>query len=234
MAYPKFDGDYQIKLPASDGAIQQILVTIRTIESGGNYQSGNGSGSSASGAYQFIDSSWRNLASQVPSATAYASKPAKFAPPAVQDAVAAVYARQSLEKHDGWVSSVPLSWYVPAAISNQSLLDKVPAGNVLTPRQYVNKWLGVWASNGGSYSGPPLTAGVHTGTVESGLDTLGGIGSAVTDAITSPFSSVVDFLKLLWSTELWIRIAKVVAGIVLAVGGLAIFAAAVPVQIDIK
>ena len=40
-----------------------ILLTIRTLESGGNYQAinrGDGQGDIASGAYQFVTSTWNN------------------------------------------------------------------------------------------------------------------------------------------------------------------------------
>ena len=54
-----------------------IAACIRKYESGGNYQAQNPS-SSASGAYQFIDSTWRSLTGR--------SDRAKDAPPSVQDA----------------------------------------------------------------------------------------------------------------------------------------------------
>ena len=57
------------------GSIGVILATIRTLESGGNYQA-SGVGSSASGAYQFLDTTWSD----------YRGYPrAADAPPAVQD-----------------------------------------------------------------------------------------------------------------------------------------------------
>ena len=44
---------------AASGDVAPILATIRTLESGGDYTA-RAAGSSASGAYQFIDSTWAN------------------------------------------------------------------------------------------------------------------------------------------------------------------------------
>lgn len=66
---------------STGGQLPDQLVKIRYCESGGNYSAQNPT-SSASGAYQFLDSTWRGL----PAAQGYAR--AKYAPPAVQDAAA--------------------------------------------------------------------------------------------------------------------------------------------------
>ena len=112
-----------------------VLATIRTIESGGDYTVRN-SGSTASGAYQFLDSTWNG----------YGGYPrAWLAPPAVQDAKAAENVTGILDGHGNDVSTVPPVWYigyVPAAGSPD--WDTVPypsAGNVLSPREYQTRWL---------------------------------------------------------------------------------------------
>ncbi len=93
-------------------------------------------GSSASGAYQFIASTWANYGGY---------SQAWQAPPAVQDAKAAENVRQALDAHDGDVRAVPVVWYIghlPAPSSPS--WDQVPApsaGNVLNPRQYQQRWL---------------------------------------------------------------------------------------------
>ena len=69
---------------AAGGDVAPILATIRTLESGGGYTA-RAAGSSASGAYQFIDSTWANYGG-------YAQ--AWQAPPAVQDAKAAENVRR--------------------------------------------------------------------------------------------------------------------------------------------
>jgi hypothetical protein len=61
-----------------------FLACVRNRESGNNYSAKNPS-STASGAYQFLDSSWRNLSARA-GHRGYAT--ARSAPPHVQDAVA--------------------------------------------------------------------------------------------------------------------------------------------------
>lgn len=115
--------------------IERILATIRALESGGDY-SIRARGSTASGAYQFLDSSWDGYGGYLR---------ASDAPPAVQDAKAASNVAAILDRHSGDVSAVPVVWYigqVPAADSAE--WDSVPApeaGNRLTPRQYQSRWM---------------------------------------------------------------------------------------------
>lgn len=117
------------------GDVAPILATIRTLESGGDYTA-RASGSTASGAYQFIDSTWAN----------YGGYPQAWqAPPQVQDLRAAEHIRSILDAHDGELTAVPVVWYLghlPPPTS--SSWDQVPvpgAGNALTPRQYQQRWL---------------------------------------------------------------------------------------------
>lgn len=117
------------------GPTSVILATIRTMESGGDYQA-RAVGSSASGAYQIIDGTWFGFGG-------YAR--ASDAPPEVQDAKAAEMVNLVLGKHDGDLSAVPVVWYigrVPAFDSPD--WDTVPlpqVGNTLTPREYQTRWL---------------------------------------------------------------------------------------------
>jgi hypothetical protein len=115
------------------------LATIRGIESGGDYAAQN-AGSSASGAYQFLDSTWAGYGG-------YGR--AWEAPAVVQDAKAIEHVQSILDSNAGDVSSIPVVWYighVPAADSLE--WDTIPyqsAGNVLTPRQYQTRWLAEYA-----------------------------------------------------------------------------------------
>ena len=123
-----------------DGELDQVLLTIRTIESGNSYTA-QAAGSSASGAYQFINSTWGN----------YGGYPEAWqAPPDTQDAKAAEWASIILQNHNGDVSVVPVVWYIghlPGPGSAEWDTVPVPdAGNVLTPREYQTKWLGVYAN----------------------------------------------------------------------------------------
>ena len=115
--------------------IDVVLATIRTLESGGNYTA-RASGSSASGAYQFIDTTWNT----------YGGYPHAWqAPAAVQDAKAADHVAGILDAQHGDLTAVPIVWYighVPRPAS--AVWDTVPSpasGNRLTPRQYQTRWL---------------------------------------------------------------------------------------------
>lgn len=117
------------------GSMSVVLGTIRAIESGGDYTI-QAAGSTASGAYQMLDTTWAGY-------SGYAR--AADAPPEVQDAKAAELVGDVLEQNGGDVSAVPVVWYLghlPAADSAE--WDNVPypgTGNVLTPRAYQERWL---------------------------------------------------------------------------------------------
>lgn len=115
-------------------SLEQALATIRALESGGDYRA-RAAGSTASGAYQFINSTWDGYAGYLTAADA---------PPDIQDAKAAEMVGAILEEH-GTVDAVPVVWYlghIPTPGSTS--WDRVPApeaGNTLTPRQYQQRWL---------------------------------------------------------------------------------------------
>jgi hypothetical protein len=127
-----------------------ILATIRYLESRGDYTAPLNKGR-ASGAYQFITSTWDN----------YGGYPNAFlAPPEVQDERAAADVTKFLAQWNNDVSMVPVMWYYPRASREAELMDIVPvpsAGNVLTVREYQQRWLGVWAFLSGQPIPPTLT-----------------------------------------------------------------------------
>ena len=91
----------------------------------------------ASGAYQYVDSTWNNY-------EGYAS--AYLAPPEIQDARAATDVQAILATY-GDVAYVPIVWYWPRAATDPSQLDIVPmpdAGNRLTVREYQQRWLATY------------------------------------------------------------------------------------------
>ncbi len=144
------------------GDVTAMLATIRTRESGGDYTA-RSPGSSASGAYQFIDTTWAN----------YRGYPQAWQAPApVQDAKATEKVQAILDTHDGDVTAVPVVWYLghlPPPGSPE--WDIVPGtGNRLTPRQYQQAWLtdymgqltrpgstGLSAGGPGCVPGPPIS-----------------------------------------------------------------------------
>lgn len=109
-----------------------VLAAIRSIESGGDYEA-EAAGSTASGAYQFIDSTWDSYGG-------YAR--ASDAPPVVQDRKAAESVATILDEHDGDIAAVPVVWYLghlPEADDPE--WDVVPGANRHTPREYQQRWL---------------------------------------------------------------------------------------------
>jgi hypothetical protein len=114
------------------------LFTIRFVESGERYDAPPNRGN-ASGAYQYIASTWNN----------YRGFPhAYLAPPEVQDERALADVQAILARWKGDVSMVPVIWYYPKAATDPALMDQVPvpsAGNRLTVREYQHRWLNVYA-----------------------------------------------------------------------------------------
>lgn len=130
--------------------IANILATIRYLESRGDYTLPPNKGR-ASGAYQFITSTWNNYGGY---------SDAHLAPPEVQDERAAADVNRFLAQWDNDVSMIPIMWYFPKASRDVNLMDIVPvpsAGNVLTVREYQQRWLGVWAFLSGQPIPQPLT-----------------------------------------------------------------------------
>jgi murein DD-endopeptidase MepM/ murein hydrolase activator NlpD len=103
----------QESYPAVPSNIDVILRTIRKRETGseaGNYTVHDTiSGSTASGAYQFTDSTWRSLATKYGVDISTAPR-AYMAPPNAQDFVARRYVEEILSKTNGDVSMVPVVW----------------------------------------------------------------------------------------------------------------------------
>jgi murein DD-endopeptidase MepM/ murein hydrolase activator NlpD len=143
--------------PTDCGQVTVILDTIRTLESAGHYQAQSPT-SSASGAYQYVDDTWRHWAHTL--AVDIDRYPSAWtAPPEVQDRVAAANVNAILTDHHR-VEAVPVAWYYPAALDDPTLLDAVPvpsAGNTLTVRQYQTRWLDIYRHNL-SESGPDTPA----------------------------------------------------------------------------
>lgn len=119
--------------------IDRILRTIRQRESGGNYTAKNPY-SSASGAYQFIDSTWGGYGGY---------KQAWMAPQAVQDARARQHVQEILGRYKNDLWAVPAAWYT-GSYRGRGNLDYRPGGpgNPLTVLQYVQKWLADWERYG--------------------------------------------------------------------------------------
>lgn len=151
--------------PPADASVDAILATIRQLESGGDYTVRAG-GSSASGAYQFLDSSWAGYGGYTR---------AHLAPPAVQDAKATEHVNSILAANDNDPAMVPVSWYIGhVPLPGSAEWDIVPApgaGNRLTPREYQTKWMDVYREKlaGTTSTSEPSEA---TGTSSSSAPTM--------------------------------------------------------------
>lgn len=183
--------------------VDNILRTIRTRESSNNY-SAQARTSSASGAYQFIDSTWRNLSSQAGYGGQYAH--AKDAPPAVQDAVARYYVNDILRRSGGDINAVPNEWYTGNIYGNMSSAQLAANGG-LTSAQYRNNFFSTFNSISGTgtalaYSSTPsnpVPAGFQNvapgqgfpPTVKSGANTAADNSGAATSE-TNKLESIGD------------------------------------------
>ena len=127
---------------APSGDVGRVLNTIKVRESGGErdpYRSKNPDPrSSASGAYQITDPTWREWTSKYGIGTQYSS--ARHAPPEVQDAVAARAVEDILARHGGDVSKVPLVWYTGNSEGRISP-EALALNRGLTPQTYQQNWM---------------------------------------------------------------------------------------------
>ena len=154
------------------GSLDVVLLTIRTLESGGDYTA-EAAGSTASGAYQFLESSWAGYRGY---------QRASDAPPAVQDAKAVELVTFVLERYGGDIGAVPVVWYIGHVPSDgSSTWDTVPAphaGNTLTPREYQTRWLDKYHE---FVAASPSASGAPGGTVPAAAGCLPGVGIAPLD-----------------------------------------------------
>ena len=120
-----------------DGDVDRFLQVLADQESGGDPHA-QASTSSASGKYQYIDSTWRSRVSGssaiYPPGARYAH--AKDAPEAIQDAVAYIEYSKKFVDYNSDIFKLAVSHFLPAANENPALLDVVPSGNSITPREY--------------------------------------------------------------------------------------------------
>ena len=118
------------------GGINPVLATIRHMESGNDYTIRNRY-ATASGAYQFIDSTWHGIGGPD-----YPGKhDASQAPPELQDELAGKYVQRILDAAGGDVGAVPVTWYTGNPGHELDVVPRPDAGNKLTVRQYRDRWL---------------------------------------------------------------------------------------------
>jgi hypothetical protein len=117
-----------------------ILNTIKTLESGGDYTAINKTpGATASGAYQYTDSTWRQQASAA-GVDINQYPRAYLAPPAVQDMVASKNVDTILQQNGGDVTKVPNVWYTGNPNGDLSAKDQA-YNNGLSSSTYQQKFM---------------------------------------------------------------------------------------------
>jgi len=117
----------------TDDPVSAFLHALAFQENGGDVIGTSGTG--AKGKFQYMDGTWKASAeAYYPPAAKYAS--ANDAPEAVQDAVAYLEYTVKYQTFKGDFFKMAVSHFLPAALSNDSLMDVVPPGNRLSPRQY--------------------------------------------------------------------------------------------------
>ena len=152
----------------ANGDVEKILSTIRMRESGGDYTIQSKS-SSASGAYQFVDGTWRGLTKKFNVGTEYSR--AYMAPPEVQDEVARRYANDILRRSGGDVSKVPLEWYT-GNINGVMSAKALAANNGLTPQEYQKRWMENYndpssiTKGGGQYGAQAMSSDMAMGMAQ--------------------------------------------------------------------
>lgn len=119
----------------NQGDLNSFLSAIKQHESGGNYRAYN-AGGGASGAYQFIQSTWASEANAAGYGQ-YANGPAGAAPPAVQDAVAAHMGQSYYDQYGDW-NKAAQAWYMPADVGKNVVPDP-QAGNTESVTDYGNQ-----------------------------------------------------------------------------------------------
>lgn len=156
------------------GGLQSFLAAIREHESGGNYTAKNPN-STASGAYQFLDSTWASEAKAAGYAQ-YANGRAADAPSQIQDAVAAYMAQNAFNGPAGgnWLKVADI-WFL-GHVASPSELNVAPPGNGgLTPAHYEQS---IQILMQGASSAAP------TGTAAAGV-----AGQSSTAGYVNPFST---------------------------------------------
>jgi hypothetical protein len=180
---PVASAEQMQNLPTIPADIEKILATIRTRESGGNYGIPHPiemPGQTASGAYAFTNDSWQGLTKKYGIGTEYSS--AYLAPPPIQDAVAAKYVEEILQKAGGDVSKVPLAWYT-GNIQGKISAKALAVNNGLTPQEYQAKWMSDYT--GGKYAASSYdsqgagSSGLAAGAMDLGKGLIESVGSII-------------------------------------------------------
>ena len=132
---------------ATGSDLDRFLQAFAYQESSGN-PTAESKASSASGKYQFLDGTWQSVTAQYyPPGHQYTR--AKDAPESVQDATMYIWYAQKQKTYNN-IFDMAVSHFLPKAVGNPALLNTIPAGNVITPQQYGDKFMESFNSNIGA------------------------------------------------------------------------------------
>jgi hypothetical protein len=195
--------------------VTTILDTIKNQESGSYTSNPYGPGG-ASGAYQFIDSTWQGLTKEFGIGQQFPR--AYQAPAQVQDQVAADYVGQILQQNNEQVPIIPLVWYTGNP-QGQISASALAANHGLLPSTYQANWLAEYnkllksGTGSGDISLGPIT-------VPSPGAIVGGIGAAVgqvPNAVSqlAPGNLITDAIQGLISSGLVMRGTLIVTGLII-------------------
>jgi len=167
--------------------VDQILATIRSKESGGNYKI-ESPNSSASGAYQYIDDTWKRMTTKYGIGTEYSR--AKDAPPEIQDEVARRNVVDILKQTNGDVSKVPNVWYT-GNVEGRMTGKQLAANKGMTSQAYQQDWMQRYAKFGGDATvSSPATA-----SVDDKMKTLSGNSTQTPTKVSRSSFDIFDGIK---------------------------------------
>lgn len=118
--------------------IENALAAIKMTEGGSYHKKTNIQGSTASGAYQFIDKTWQSLTKKFGVGNEYVR--AMDAPSNVQDLIAGMYVLDILSRNNNDVSKIPLEWYTGSS-SGKMTATQLAANNNKGSDVYQKEWL---------------------------------------------------------------------------------------------
>ncbi len=189
--------------PIVNGSVDRFLQVLAYQESSGNPKAEAGV-TSASGKYQYIDSTWRARYEIYGPASAYAR--ASQAPEEVQDAVAYIEYSKKFKDLENDLFKLAISHFLPEALQDESKLDIIPGRNSITPRQYANKLIqsigrGVGKDIPLKYSQAPefsvwlARAGGPSPTVNSGSVPINTLGACSTSGASTVGARIVEIAQ---------------------------------------
>ena len=182
--------------------VDRVLNSIKGVESGGGDYNAKNPNSSASGAYQFIDSTWRASTKKYGIGQQYPT--ARSAPPEIQDAVARKSVEELMAKYNGDTDKVANVWYTGNPNGNMTAAG-LAANRGFTSEKYRAKFQSFQNNSGGSLNQSSnamlnsRNAGSSSPIVFAPNTTNNNVGGNNGGTLSLPSSGVTDteFSKLL-------------------------------------